>query len=342
MIPIKNIYYMLSYAFTLLGDGNYKSISTEHFDNIADLMAAILNRGISNLVKRGIGSEYILKDEEISTVKGKIDISSTIKQQSLIKKKVVCNYDDYSINNYKNQIIKSTVNLLLKNDINNDTKKSLRKLMVYFRTVDDIDLNSIDWKFQYNKNNQTYRLLINICYLVKHGLIQSSKKGDSKLMDFIDEKNMHRLYEKFILEYYRKEHPELMVGAPYISWQLDDDFCDYIPSMKSDIVLEKDNKILIIDAKYYSQSFQVNFDRESVHSSNIYQIFTYVKNKAKEVENKNIEVAGMLLYAKTDNQLFDNLKYSMSGNKIYVKTLDLNCEFNKIREQLDDIILCLC
>ena len=45
----------------------------------------------------------------------------------------------------------------------------------------------------------------------------------------------------------------------------------------------------------------------------------------------------MLLYAKTDETIHPNSSYQMSGNQIDVKTLDLNCDFNKIKEQLDNI-----
>ena len=38
--------------------------------------------------------------------------------------------------------------------------------MVYFGEVDFIDLHTVNWDVQYNRYNQTYRMLISICYLV--------------------------------------------------------------------------------------------------------------------------------------------------------------------------------
>ena len=46
----------------------------------------------------------------------------------------------------------------------------------------------------------------------------------------------------------------------------------------------------------------------------------------------------MLLYAKTNEDIVPDEKFVMGGNKIQVKTLDLNQDFQKIKEQLDDII----
>ena len=79
MIQIQNIYYMLSYAFQVLNEQGYRNIATEEFDNTAELCAAILARGISTQVKCGLGKEYIPQTEALSSIRGKIDISESIK-----------------------------------------------------------------------------------------------------------------------------------------------------------------------------------------------------------------------------------------------------------------------
>ena len=304
MIRIQNIYYMLAYAFQVLNEQGYKNIATEEFDNTAELCAAILARGISTQVKRGLGKEYIPQTEALSSLRGKLDISESIKTQTFLKKQMICSYDDFSVNSVMNRIIKSTVLILLKGDISKSRKKELRKLMVFFDDVDVIDLYSVNWNMQYNRNNQTYRMLISICYLVFKGLLQTQSDGTTKLMDFLDEQRMHRLYEKFILEYYRKEHPELTTNASQIPWQLDDDFGDMLPVMQTDIMLTKDEKTLIIDAKYYAHTTQRQYDKNTLHSGNLYQIFTYVKNKEAELAEQPHKVAGMLLYARTDEEIY--------------------------------------
>ena len=70
-IFIKNIYYMLSYAFTILNQGGYEDIATEEFDNIHNLFAAILAKGVSRQIKQGLYREYLNKTEDISVVRGK-------------------------------------------------------------------------------------------------------------------------------------------------------------------------------------------------------------------------------------------------------------------------------
>lgn len=338
MISIRNIYYMLSYAFQVLNEQGYKNIATEHFDNVAELCAAILDKGIAIQLKRGLGREYIEQTDVLSAVRGRIDLSESIKTQSLQKKQLVCNYDEFSVNSYMNQILKTTLELLLRSDISKSRKKQLKKHLVFLGEVESLDLYNINWKIQYNRTNQTYRMLISICYLVIKGLLQTQSDGTTRLMDFLDEQRMCRLYEKFILEYYRKEYPQVIVTASQIPWALDDGIATMLPVMQSDIMLTKGNKVLIIDAKYYSHTTQTQYDVHTLHSANLYQIFTYVKNKDMEFGNQPHSVSGLLLYAGTDEAVQPNNSYQMSGNIIGVRTLDLDCDFAEIKTQLNNIL----
>lgn len=340
LIPIKNLYYMLSYAFKVLKESGYKKLATEEFLNAGDLCAAILIKGISNQIKRGLVREYIPETEALSSLKGKISISESIKCNSVIKNQMVCTYDDFSLNSYLNRIIKTTAEILIKADINKSRKKELRSLLIYLAEVDVLDPHRINWKMQYNKNNQTYQMLISVCYLVIKGLLQGSSSGSVKLMDFFDEQRMCHLYEKFILEYYRAEHPEIKADALQIPWVLgEEDSFDMLPIMQTDITLRsKDgSRVLVIDAKYYTHNTQNQFNKYSIHSGNLYQVFTYVKNLEANNRDSSKIIAGMLLYAKTIEQIQPDNEYHMSGNKISVRTLDLNQDFELIANSLDDI-----
>lgn len=328
---------MLSYAFQVLNEQGFKSIETEEFDNVADLCAAILSKGISRHLKQGLNREYIERLEQLSALRGKIEITESVKSQTMFKRQMICTYDDFSENSYMNRIIKTTILLLIRADIEKSRKKELRKLLVFFGEVDTLDPLTINWSRRYNRNNQMYRMLISVCYLVIKGLLQTNSDGTVKLMDFMDEQRMCRLYEKFILEYYKKEYPQIKTSSSQIPWIVDDGVLDMLPIMQSDVLLEYGNKLLIIDAKYYAQNMQTQYDTTTIHSGNLYQIFTYVKNKTAELNNSDKTVSGMLLYARTDEMVQPNKTYKMSGNTISVKTLDLDCEFSVIASQLNSI-----
>lgn len=340
MIRYQNIYYMLAYAFQVLNEQGYKDVATESFENTAELLAAILCRGVTVQIKRGLMREYIVTEEPLLSPRGKIEVSESIKTQSIYKKQLVCAYDEFSMNAYSNRIIKTTFEILLRSSISKTRKKDIKKLLIYFKDVTVLDRHTIQWNQQFDRNNQTYRMLISICCMVIKGLLQTNSDGSARLMDFLDEQRMCRLYEKFILEYYRKEYPQIDVAASQIPWSLGDGCSSaMLPVMQSDITLtRKDkNKVLIIDAKYYSHNTQVQFETHTLHSNNLYQIFTYVKNKDAVFGDSPHEVSGMLLYAKTDDGFQPDHTYWMSGNQISAKTLDLNCEFKDISRRLNEI-----
>ena len=337
MIPVRNIYYMLSYAFQMLSEQGYQNLAAESFSNTADLCAAILSKGVSIQIRRGLGRAYIEQTESLSSPRGRIEISESVRTRSLLKKQLVCSCDSFSVNSYMNRVIKTTMILLLGADISKARKKELRRLLAFFGDIEPLDIHTINWKMHYNRNNQTYQMLISMCYLVVKGLLQTNTDGTTRLMDFLDEQRMCRLYEKFILEYYKKEFPQLSANASRIPWAVDDGIRAMLPVMQSDIMLTCGGKVLIIDAKYYSHTMQVQHDTYTLHSNNLYQIFTYVKNKEAELKNTPHEVSGMLLYARTDEAVQPENTYLMSGNRISVRTLDLNCGFAEISAQLDAI-----
>ena len=179
---------------------------------------------------------------------------------------------------------------------------------------------------------------MNVCYFVLDGMLMSTDKGSYKMVAFSD-KHMHRLYEKFVLEYFKKHHSYFdEARAAQVKWNLAEDteesMIRFLPIMQTDIFLRYRSKILIIDTKYYGKTMQTQYDKTTLHSGNVYQIFTYVKNQDAAGTGN---VSGMLLYAKTDEDITPDCSFVMGGNRISVKTLDLNKEFSLIAAQLDRI-----
>lgn len=339
-IFIKNIYYMLAYAFRILRQKNYDEIAAEEFDDIQDLFAVILAKGVSQQLKQGLHKEYITKNEDLSVMRGKLDIYGTIKNQIQRKKSLSCEYDELSVNNIFNQILKTTMTILIRDSgVKKSHKADLKKIILFFHDIDIIEPSRIRWSsLMYQRNNKNYEMLINICYFVLDGMLQTTDKGNYKMMTFSDE-HMHRLYEKFVLEYFKRHHSYLSeVRAAQVKWNLatdtEESMIRFLPAMQTDIFLRYKEKVLIIDTKYYGNSMQKQYDKVTIHSGNMYQIFMYVKNQ--DVEN-NGRVSGMLLYAKTEEAITPDCSFVIGGNKISVKTVDLNKEFKLIAAQLDKI-----
>lgn len=106
------------------------------------------------------------------------------------------------------------------------------------------------------------------------------------------------------------------VSASQIPWVVDDDFTKMLPVMQSDIHLQKESDVLFIDAKHYSHTTQSQFNKNTIQSNNLYQIFAYVKTKEYTFKAEKHRVAGMLLYAKTNAEIQPDQTYQMHGNQI--------------------------
>jgi 5-methylcytosine-specific restriction enzyme subunit McrC len=129
--PIRNIYYMLSYAFQTLKETGYSNVAAEDFENINDLFAVILVRGIAAQVKRGLHRDYLQRGEALAGVRGQILVSETIKQQTQPQGRLVCSYDEFAPDSPHNQALKSVMLMLLRyGNMKPENKKALRKLLL--------------------------------------------------------------------------------------------------------------------------------------------------------------------------------------------------------------------
>lgn len=318
---------------------NYDEIAGENFDNILDLFAEILFKGISFQLKRGLHKDYVSHSDSLTTVKGKINIVGSIRLKMQRKRQLLCDYDEFSENNLHNRILKSTVKLLLQSkDVNLKRRKALRSLMLFFEQVEDCDLKAIRWAdITYDRNTATYKMLHHFCYFIIQKLLLTTDAGQYRVMTF-DEELMSRLYEKFILSFYRRHFPQYSARAAKVEWNID---CDkssmsIIPDLQTDIKLTFPGHTLIIDTKYYGRSIQTHLGKKTIHSQNLFQIHTYVTNEDKK-HNGNVD--GLLLYAKTQEEIVpDGQLNTADGNTIYFRILDLNQDFEEIKHQLDSLI----
>ena len=341
-IPIRNVYVMLAYAFSSLRSPGQDRFASEKFEHLHELfVAAILIDGVSRQVKRGVQHGYVTRSEELATVRGRIDVTRTATQRSLTRGRLVCEHDDYEPDTAHNRALKAVMTLLIRHGaVSRGRKVELRNLLPYFTEVRLIDPASIRWNtLTYHRGISGYRLLLGVCELVVKGTLQGQAGGDAILSEWLSDEKMHDLYERFLRNYFTVHHRELKPAASKIPWAKDEDRSpkdDYLPQMKTDLVLRSAGRTLIVDAKYYGKNLQVSrFGTESISSGNLYQILSYVRN---EEAKSGGTVGGWLLYARTDAPRQPDLDVMLHGNRILANTLDLNLPWEELQTQLENII----
>lgn len=326
---------MLAYAYKALKEGDYRRLGEEEFDNIHNLLAAILSTGINQQLKQGLYHRYLPLQEDLPTLRGKLNLSGTILNQMQGRRLLNCEYDQFSKDNLYNQILKTACFVLLQQELEAKCQSELRRIMQFFGGIRITDPACINWStLNFHRNNQNYQTLLAISRLVLADLLPATAGAEHKMKSFLDPQQQASLFEKFVLEYYRYHYPDLKPAPCRIAWNAKGEAA-YLPSMITDITLKHKDKTLIIDTKFYeSGSMASHFGRKILHSAHLYQIFAYVKNYDRENTGN---VAGLLLYAKTDEAVTPDFAYQISGSNIAAAALNLNQPFAAIAAELDQI-----
>ena len=334
MILISNIYYMLAYAFHLLSAGDIDNLGCEEFEHLHELFAEIIIHSMRRQIKRGLPKGYQEYREELGNLRGKIDFQTSIRQSTLVRHRLMCEFDEFTEDTLGNRLIKNAIACLLQQDnVDSERKHYLKLLHTTLSGVKDTQYRKIPPQ---RTGGAEYIMLVNVCRFLLDGLLMNVD-GIHKMREWLPDEQMSTLYEHFLLEYFKKHHPCLNARAARIDWDTNE-LPSEMPAMRSDVFLTYSGRTMIIDAKFYSHTMTEYYGKRTYHSHNLYQIFTYVKNADTA---KDGSVAGMLLYAKTDEDLTPDSKCIIGGNAIVIKTLDLSQPFYIIKSQLEAIVQAL-
>jgi 5-methylcytosine-specific restriction enzyme subunit McrC len=341
-IPIENIYYLLCYAWNKLEEKERVNVSVDDKTELLDLFAKILINGTKILLKRGIDRSYIDFKDEIAGVKGKVQISQTLKSNLLFKQRTICTFDTFSSNILTNRILVSTIYSLSRTKgLDKDLKKELITLQRMFSGIELIQINNLLFsQIKLNRNNRFYDFLMNVCQIIYENTLPSEEQGNYKFTDFTrDERKMNQLFEAFIRNFYRIEQSKYnIVKKETIDWQFicdEKDSYQFVPKMETDITLENQTEKIIIDAKYYRETMIINYDKEKIKSNNLYQLFSYLLNQEDNTP-KTVNAKGILLYPTIEKDY--DLQYKYETHTIEIRTINLNANWKLISNRLKEII----
>ncbi|WP_315583630.1 restriction endonuclease [Actinomyces viscosus] len=340
-VLLKNVYYMLAYAFTALETGEHRRLAAEDFDHVHDLLAAVLAEGLDNQRRRGFERDYEPFTEDLALVRGRIDPAATMRLQARCRGLVRCGYDERTDNTLMNRLLKTAaLRLILHGRITPARRTRLKSTLLVMGGVELMsagELERLRWEtLRFHRGNRSYRLLMGVCRLVLDQRLLSDDDGAVSLADLLDPQELSALYERFVLAYFRRHHPHLRAGAPWVSGGIED-APGFLPGLHTDIVLTGAERTLIIDTKCYGRILGSRFDRQILSPANRNQIYSYVMHEASDPRQSGREVEGMLLYAQTTVDPPIRETWTETGHRFHVRTLDLDRDFTEIAAQLDDV-----
>ena len=341
-IPIENIYYLLCYAWDTLDEKDQVNVAVDDRTELLDLFAKILINGTRMLLKRGIEKSYVGETLELAGVKGKLELGPTLKSGLLFKQRTVCSIDEFSGNILSNQILLTTLYRLLRTcDLDPFLKKQLKSLIWLFSGIQTIELsNRVFSQVRLHRNNRFYNFLIRVCRIIYDNTLPTEKPGEWMFKDFTrDERKMNKLFEAFIRNFYKKEFPRWKVGTEVLHWQFqmpEEAHRDFLPVMRTDISIVNEQGKIIIDAKYYRETLATWYDREKIHSANLYQLFSYLLNQQSTDCPDSFKTRGILIYPDTGKEI--DLDYWYDQHLIQIKTLNLNVNWREIEGRLRGVV----
>ena len=340
-IPVRNIYYLLCYAWNHVGEGETVNVGSEKFGGLVDLFAKVLNEGVSRLVSRGLDRDYLAVHKDIRGIKGKLNFADTVKRNLLPNGKTRCVFDELSYDVPQNRILKATLwCLTLVETLDPAEKRRSERLYRKLDAVSDVRLTtSLFRTVQIHRNNRFYSFLLHLCRIIHENLLVNEEEGTVQFRDFReDEHQMGLLFQQFVKTFCERE-TDYKVSAPEIIWfgaEGSETDLRHLPRMKTDIVLRSPDRTIIIDTKFYSSPLNTWFGVERVKSDHLYQIFAYVTNWAASAPPNDPEPEGWLLYAAVDGD-FDYC-YELVKRRIRACSINLSQSWQEIEIALCELV----
>ena len=342
-IPIKNIYYLLAYAWNRLPEAEVVDVSRLESQELADLFAVVLANGINHLLRRGLDQSYLPEEAELAGIRGRINIGVTARRMLAPHGRAYCQFDELHVDTLPNQILRAAVIRLVQvPSLDVDLRNNLRGLNRELEGITHIPLSHSAFRsVQLHSNNRFYRFLLSICELVLTMSLVDEAQGEFRFRDFIrDDKAMARLFESFVFNFYTLGRPDLDIKKERIYWEAssatDPEF-RYLPTMETDISVRDrpHTKTLVIDTKFYKETFQRFYDAEKLHSANLYQLLTYLNN-LRYRQGPDSAAKGMLLYPVVEEPV--RLSYRLAGRHIRICTVNLAADWVKIKQELQSLV----
>lgn len=342
-VLVGNVHIMMAYAFRSLSRIGDAPLATTEFEHIHDLLADIVARETTQQVKRGLDHNYLERASELVTVRGRVDLQESIRTRSVTRGALVCRYDEYVADTPVNQAVRATVLMLARSEqVAAPRRDALARLLPFFSGVRAVPPRTIRWSdLRLHRANASYRWLLGACDLAVKGLLPADGSGDA-LLPWLSDETMSSLFERFVREYFRFHHPQLGARAALVPWDVNARGDDgavgllQLPTMRTDITLQREDAMLVIDTKYYRSPMQISqFGTRSLHSGNLYQISAYVQHASALHD----QVSGLLLYARTNGPVQPDLDAVLAGHRIGASTLDLTKPWAQLQEQLEGLLL---
>ena len=342
-IPIKNIYYLLIYAWDRYQEGKSINLEVEKSPDLPNLLSDLLFKLMCRVIKKGLDKDYKDEIETTSFLKGKILFNEVFKKNSIKRGKLVIQNDDLNNDTPINRYIKITLlNLKRNRKLNSKNKNNISLILNYLHNVSSpVSIKECEREVRLNRHNSYYLFPLQVCKMINDISMPSKDVGEFVFKDFRDDElRMSEIFEKFVRNFYAMEQKTFRVKKEKIKIdaQGEQNFLDLMPSKETDVTLRSKNRTVVIDTKYYKEPLKEYYGKFKPKSDNINQISDYLKNMEK-LDYPDNEAEGILLYPVVSTQKnIEKTSGTYQGHKLTLYSLNLNQNWSGIHNDLLNLI----
>lgn len=352
-IPIQNLYYLLCYVWDVPDLRDKVKVDGEKCHSLENLLAVILLNTCEHLLRRGLAQSYRYKLKEVEGIRGKLNMSSTLRSGRMRLGYTNCQVDELSQDTLMNQIIYSSLKRLgTLDDMDKSIRENISKTLRKFPRTSDIHLsNKIFDQVKLVRNNRFYSLALHVCKLLfQSTLPKKDKVGKYEFIDFTeDEFKMNYLFERFLMNFCKRHCKQQFpqVHREYIRFQLTPFGMMFkrageaLPVMETDVSLynPQTGTKKILDAKYYKETLVAKYGaQEKVRREHLSQIISYVLNQEDSSNPHTFDTNGTLVYPTVDEDFDFSYRYKDTNHIIRVTTINLGQDWEKIEERIMEIV----
>jgi len=348
-IPIRNLWHMCLYAWNEVQiKSQWMFDDVENAPTLDALLASMLAKLTQQRLRIGLGRSYVTERQSIRGIRGRIDFAESLKRQTFEHNQAYCEFQQYSANAPRNQIIRSTLARLVQignfgpdRVMANALRHSLRVLTRALDGIDLVELNlDLIRKQQLGRNDGDYHLMLAICELILLRQMPIEQTGQLGLPTLDrDVLVMHSIYERFVANFYRIHLQDWKVRAQSrLSWHAKRDN-PYLPAMQPDLLLEDlvSGNILILDTKFTAKNLIENqWGKQVFDSSHLYQIYAYLKSQEHLSEGHG-KASGILLYPAVGKHVSERIE--LEEHVIRIECVDLTAPWQAIERRLLEIVV---
>ena len=321
--------------------------AVEEAPTLDALLASILAKLMQQRIRIGLGRSYVDEQKSMQGIRGRIKFPESLKGRTFERDEAYCEFEEFSANAPKNQIIRSTLARLVRMGNfgpNAKTAEQLRRtLRQLTRALAGIDIIELKLDFirrqQFHHNDHDYRLMLAICELVLERQMPIEQTGTGTLPT-IDQAALvlYDIYERFVANFYRIHLKGHTVKAQArLSWHAKYDH-PYLPSMQPDLIIQdnRSGEIIVLDTKFTAKGLIENeWGKEVFDSSHLYQLYAYLSSQ-KHISGEHQKVSGILLYPAVHHKLSERIE--LQDHIIRIECVDLARPWQDIERRLLDLI----